>query len=177
MNPGPSSDEFAGSPRERVRLLMSRIGEQAVATWCAELLSGAVEPADPHRPPIAWLGGRHAVVRLRNAGFAGTSQAYWPRVWAARGLLYAWDPAAELAVVGGLRDSSWRVREMSAKVARRRVIARAESGLATLLDHPVARVRAAAEAALEEIARVTESRRSSSGNDSSPAPHCDRNAQ
>jgi hypothetical protein len=69
-------------------------------------------------------------------------------VWAARGLLYAWAPVAESAVLAGLHDPAWRVREMGAKVVRRRGIAAAEPVLDRLLDDRVARVRSAAEAAL-----------------------------
>ena len=149
----PSSDEIARSPRERVFLLVERIGERAVATWCAELLSGVVELDDPRRPPITWLGGRHAAAQMGRGGFVARTQDYWPRVWAARGLLYAWDPGASGAVVAALRDRAWRVREMAAKVVRHRGIVRAEPILSALLDDPVERVRVAAEAALAELAR------------------------
>ncbi|TME05954.1 MAG: hypothetical protein E6I61_12715 [Chloroflexi bacterium] len=152
-DPEPSSDEIARSPRERVLLLAERIGERAVAHWCAELLSDAVEPDDPRRPPMTWLGGRHAAVQLGRRGFGARTQDYWPRVWAARGLLYAWDPGASGAILVALRDRAWRVREMAAKVVRHRGIVRAEPILSALLDDPVERVRVAAEAALAELAR------------------------
>ncbi|HEY0830890.1 MAG TPA: HEAT repeat domain-containing protein [Candidatus Dormibacteraeota bacterium] len=159
---GPSSDEIGKSPRQRVLLLAMRIGEHAVADWCAELLNGMVRYDDPGRPSIQWLGGRHAAVE-----YGGDDEArrkdYWPRVWAAPGLLYAWDAAAGPAIVASLHDKAWRVREMSAKVVRLRAIAQAEPILSRLLDDPVARVRAAAEAALAELAsldRSTESGRS-----------------
>jgi HEAT repeat protein len=128
-----------------VQLLARRSGNEAVAAWCAELLRGTVAHNDPRRPSITWLGGRH--------GAAEPYQDYWPRVWAARGLLYVWRPTAELAVLAGLRDPAWRVREMCAKVARRHALHRAEPVLTHLLDDRVLRVRAAAEAALTESAR------------------------
>jgi len=150
----PTSVELARSPRERVHLLVARIGEEAVAGWCAALLNGTDSYADPRRPAITWLGGRHAAGLLRRGRFEERGQDYWPRVWAARGLLYAWHPGAEGGVLAGLRDrSAWRVREMSAKVARQRGIVTAEPVLSRLLDDPYARVRAAAEAALTESAR------------------------
>ncbi len=131
------------SPRARTLLLARRIGSDAVADWCAELLTGAVAHKDATRPSINWLGGRHAA--------ADPGQDYWFRVWAARGLLYVWAPTAETAVLAGLHDPAWRVREMCAKVVRRRALRRAEPVLAHLLDDRVARVRAAAESALTEI--------------------------
>ena len=124
------------------------MGESAVARWCAELLTGATAYDNPSRPPITWLGGRHAAGELRRGDVDLRRQDHWPRVWAARGLLYAWDPAAEGAVLAGLHDPAWRVREMCAKLVRRRGIAAAEPVLDRLLDDRVARVRAAAEAAL-----------------------------
>ena len=52
---------------------------------------------------------------------------YWPRVWAARSLLHQWTPEPEPAIVTGLADDHWRVREMCAKVA-------AAHGLASTAD-------------------------------------------
>jgi HEAT repeat protein len=78
-------------------------------------------------------------------------QEYWFRVWAARGLLYVSIPTAEPAVLAGLHDPAWRVREICAKVARRRALGRAEPILTHLLDDRVLRVRAAAEAALAAL--------------------------
>jgi hypothetical protein len=63
-------------------------------------------------------------------------------------LLYVWRPNAEAAILSGLHDPAWRVREMCAKVVRHRAIESAESALARLVDDPVSRVRAAADAAL-----------------------------
>jgi hypothetical protein len=69
---------------------------------------------------------------------------YWPRVWGARGLLYVWHADAQGAVVQGLADPAWRVREMCAKVVSRRDIADAPSLLSALASDPVSRVRVAA---------------------------------
>jgi len=68
-----------------VLLLAGLIGDQAVAEWCAGLLTADIAFDDPHHPRIAWLGGRHAVARLDGKGFEAGNQDYWPRVWAARG--------------------------------------------------------------------------------------------
>jgi len=72
-------------------------------------------------------------------------------VWAGRGLLYVWSASATSAVLSGLHDGAWRVREMSAKVARRREVAVAEPILVALLDDPMQRVRAASDAALSAL--------------------------
>ena len=138
----PSPSELARSPRERVLLLSSKVGAGAVALWCAELLAGGSCDA----ASLRWIGGRHAVAAQDHL------EDHWPRVWAARALLYAWAPGAEPAVLAGLHDPAWRVREMCAKVARLRGLQRAEPILAHLLDDRVLRVRAAAEAALTEAA-------------------------
>jgi len=152
----PSSSEIVLAPQARVLLLARRIGEDAVAGWCAELLSGSVPHDQPHQPSIKWLGGRHAAVELKVGRVDERGQDYWPRVWAARGLLYVWRTTAEPAVLAGLRDPAWRVREMCAKVVRRHGLHRAEPVLTHLLDDRVGRVRAAAEAALTESARSPE---------------------
>lgn len=144
----PGTDVLARSPRERIERLVEHIGEPAVASWCAQVLTGAAAYDSPSRPSITWLGGRHASGELRRGDVDRRRQDHWPRVWAARGLLYAWDPAAAEAVLAGLHDPAWRVREMCAKVVRRRGIAAAEPILDRLLDDRVARVRMAAEAAL-----------------------------
>jgi hypothetical protein len=154
---GPNERELARSPGERVRTLAARIGDQALAEWCARLINGAAYD-DPARPSLAWLGGGHAAQLMRRRGFEVRGQDYWPRVWGARALLYVWSSAAEAAVLHGLHDPAWRVREMCAKIVRRRGITEAQPILDRLLDDPVARVRIAAEAALTESARSQESR-------------------
>ena len=144
----PNSTEIDLSPRRRVILLAARIGEPAVVDWCRDLLNGAVPHNDRRRPSITWLGGRHAAGELRRGGVEDRGQDHWPRVWAARGLLYVWRPDAAASVLAGLHDPAWRVREMCAKAVRRHGIRAAEPILARLLDDPVPRVRVAAEAAL-----------------------------
>ena len=98
---------------------------------------------------MTWLGGAHAAAL--DARPESRELVYFPRVWAARGLLYAWDPAAEAAVIGGLRDPAWRVREMCAKVVRVRRIREARTSLERLESDPVARVREAATKALDAL--------------------------
>ena len=133
---------FRMTPRARILELARSIGEADVAKWCAGLLDASIEFDDPRYPSLTWLGGRHAesLLLIRELG----ANDYWPRVWGARGLMYVWHPDAQGAVVQGLADPAWRVREMSAKVVKRRDIADADALLAALASDPVPRVRAAA---------------------------------
>lgn len=112
---------------------------------CASLLAGRV--GDPTL--LRALAGPAATGVLR--GQAGGVEGYWPRVWGARGLLYAWDPSAARAVVRAAADNSWRVREMVAKVAARRHLGNAAPAMAALCGDPVPRVRRAAERALRVL--------------------------
>ena len=109
---------------------------------CIALLDG--RPADDTL--ILALGGPAAEAVL--AGREGGREGYWPRVWAARGLLYAWDDRAGDAIVRATTDESWRVREMALKVIARNRYGDAIDAIAELQDDPVARVRQAARRAL-----------------------------
>jgi HEAT repeat protein len=135
------------SPKERVREACARYGEAAIALWCADLLAGRAGFDEPAYPSIVWLGGpsAEAIVAKR------LKPEYWPRVWGARGLLYAWTPAAAPAVVAALGDQSWRVREMSLKVVRLRELGEAAEIAADLTGDEVERVRKAAVRALARI--------------------------
>src|SRR6478609_9024076 len=70
---------------------------------------------------------------------------YWLRVWAARGLLYAWDDSARPAVLDALHDDAWRVREMALKVVARQCMQAASERVDELRNDPSARVREAAD--------------------------------
>jgi HEAT repeat protein len=145
------------------------IGETELASWCAGLLSGTVRYDDPAYPVLTWLGGAHAASLSKRQAFGSRNQEYWPRVWGARGLLHVWAPDARRAVIAGLSDPAWRVREMSAKIVRAQELADAETELAALVADPVPRVRAAA---LLSMGRVGESEHAEmvarSRSDSSP---------
>jgi hypothetical protein len=92
------------------------------------------------------LGGPPAEYVL--GGQAGGREGYWPRVWAARGLLHAWDDRASAAIIQATNDPAWRVREMAAKVIARHRIDDAFTAVALLRNDQVPRVRAAAERAV-----------------------------
>lgn len=89
------------------------------------------------------------------AGGAGGRNGYWPRSWAARGLLYVWDDSATPAIVRATVDEAWRVREMAAKVIARHRVGDALPAVAALRDDPTPRVRAAAQRA---VVRTTAAR-------------------
>jgi hypothetical protein len=134
--------EWGLTPRQSIEFECQRRGEKPVVDRCIAILSGRrVDEAT-----LLVLAGPHAVTVIRG-GESGV-EGYWPRVWAMRGLLYAWDPTASGVVIAGRNDSHWRVREMSAKVVARRHLDDAHDAMTALLDDDVARVRAAAERAL-----------------------------
>ncbi len=92
------------------------------------------------------LGGPHAL-DVTDEPVNG----YWLRVWATRGLLWAWDDRATPAVCAALHDEAWRVREMAAKVVARHRVADALPVVAALHRDPVLRVRVAAQRALTAV--------------------------
>jgi len=137
------------TPRQGVEAESQRRGKPAVVSGCIDLLEGReVDDA-----LILALGGEPAQYVL--TGHEGGKGGYWPRVWAARGLLHAWDSRATAAIIRATADDSWRVREMAAKVIARHRIGDAFSAMSRLRDDDVPRVRSAAERA---VAALTASR-------------------
>jgi hypothetical protein len=161
MNPGAPA-----TPQQRIAAECARRGDAALIAGCVALLGGRADDVDDSL--ISVLGGEAAPHVL--AGGEGGRAGYWPRVWAARGLLHAWDEhaaalpadqaaalpagraaeadAAADAIIGATRDPAWRVREMAAKVVARHRVGGALEPVAALRDDPVPRVRAAAERAV-----------------------------
>jgi hypothetical protein len=137
---GPAGFARGSTPRLRLAAGCARYGREALAAACAALLAG--RPDDVSDDVIMILGGEHGQHVLD--GGAGGRAGYWPRVWAARGLLHQWDPAATAAVIGAARDEAWRVREMAAKVVARHKVGDAFDAVEALRADEVARVRAAA---------------------------------
>lgn len=141
---GRMPSHWGRTPRESIEAECSRRGKDAVVAGCIELLAGREADADL----VLGLGGP-AARRVVTGDDPGPS--YWLRVWAARGLLWAWDDVAFDAIVAALDDEAWRVREMALKVVARH---RLEDALPDVVDRqedPVARVRAAASRALVRI--------------------------
>ena len=111
---------------------------------CVAVLRGGVDPEF-----IGVLAGSAADRFFDGAEHADT---YWFRVWALRGLLWVWGSAAASAVRDALRDESWRVREMAAKVVAKHQVRAAAGAVTRLREDPVPRVRAAAERAFTSLA-------------------------
>lgn len=101
------------TPKQSVRAAVERTGLAEVVAGCRALL-GRSEHDGVDAAFLLVLGGPPA--RSVLAGRDGGVEGYWPRVWAARGLLHAWDDSALPEIVAATFDGSWRVREMAAKV-------------------------------------------------------------
>ncbi len=134
-------------PRLRIAAECARHGQEQLTAACVALLQG--RPDQVSDAMIIALGGdgaRHVL-----DGGEGGRDGYWPRVWAARGLLHAWDPAVAAVIADATRDEAWRVREMAAKVIARHRVGDALDAVAALRADPVQRVRAAAARAVTRL--------------------------
>ena len=118
-------------------------GKAAVVAGCIDLLQGRQGTDDAL---LIALAGPAAQAVLD--GSAGGKEGYWPRVWAARGLLHAWDDRATAVIVQATADDAWRVRGMAAKVIARHRVGDALPAVSRLRTDPVQRVRATAERAV-----------------------------
>jgi HEAT repeat protein len=128
------------SPRASVTAECSVRGRPAVVRGCLDLLTGR----DLDASLVRILAGPAADWVLD----AGPDQAYWLRVWAARGLLWVWEDEAADAIGAALEDEAWRVREMAAKVVARHRVDEALEAVRRCQADPVPRVRAAADRAV-----------------------------
>jgi hypothetical protein len=108
------------TPRQSVAAECERRGKGAVVAGCIDLLQGCQGTDDAL---LIALAGPAAEAVLD--GSAGGKEGYWPRVWAARGLLHAWDDRATAVIIQATADDAWRVREMAAKVIARHRVSRA----------------------------------------------------
>jgi hypothetical protein len=146
------------TPGQRIAAECANGGRAALIAGCVALLDGRSDDVDDRL--ITVLGG-DATGHVLDGGEGGRS-GYWPRVWAARGLLHAWDDrtvradtptdahadAVTAALIGATGDHHWRVREMAARVVATHRAGGALDAVAALRDDPVPRVRAAAERAV-----------------------------
>jgi len=134
------------TPRERIRAECARRGKDAVVSDCIALLRGSTD-----------LGLLESLVGRGAAKFRDGREhddIYWFRVWALRGLLWAWDDRATREVREATGDEAWRVREMAGKVVARNLVVDATAEMARLREDPVPRVRRAAERALIRLAEA-----------------------
>lgn len=156
----------SSTPDQRITAECASRGSAALIAGCVALLDGRPDDVDDRL--ITVLGGDAAGYVLD--GGAGGRSGYWPRVWAARGLLHAWrdrasddardrdsdrhrhrasdDDAATDALIRAMGDPAWRVREMAAKVVAAHRVGPALEAVAALREDAVPRVRTAAERAV-----------------------------
>ena len=133
------------TPLQRITAESKRRGRVEFVAGCITILNGSNIDGDL----VMVLGGEHA--RYVLAGAEGGVDGYWPRVWAARGLLYCYEPVAAEAISSALRDKSWRVREMSLKVIARHAVDELMEDVLPLRNDPIERVRVAAERVLRKL--------------------------
>jgi hypothetical protein len=133
------------TPKQSIEFERDRRGLHAVVEDCVAILSGRHVNDDFLRV----IGGPSAenVLQGRDGGVDG----YWPRVWAARGLLHLWDDVATDAIIDATAHEAWRVREMAAKVIARHRVGPAIDAVVILLDDENARVRTAASRAFRIV--------------------------
>jgi hypothetical protein len=145
------SSSWGMTPRESVEQECARRGKGQVVAGCVELLGGG----DADAELILALGGPPArwVVTGEPSG-----PPYWLRVWALRGLLWAWEDVALPSVQASFDDEAWRVREMALKVVARHRLGDALSSVVALRDDPSARVRGAAARAERRLSERARSR-------------------
>jgi HEAT repeat protein len=129
------------SIEQRIDAAVARYGADEVVSRSIALLGGANAGEDF----LLYVGGRHAVGIVD-----GAPPLYWPELWGARALLFAWGGQASTAVEAGLTNQAWRVREMCARVAQQRRLPVAAL-LVDLTRDEVSRVRAAAARALSIV--------------------------
>lgn len=137
-----------GPPRISIETECARRGRSAVVAGCLRLIAGD----DTDQSLIVALGGPHA--RRVLDGGPRDDQRYWLRVWATRGLLWAWEDSGQAGVRAALADPAWRVREMAAKVVARHLLDDLLEAVAALRDDPVPRVRAGAVRAVAALTRA-----------------------
>jgi len=142
----PKNQPNDDSPAERIAKVVAELGEDEVVARATALIAGL----NAGEEFLLAVGGRHAQGILD-----GAPPLYWPEVWGARTFLYVWNDSAIPAVLAGLGNQAWRVREMSAKVVARRELAY-PAEVAALVTDEVARVRAQAARALGEIGTADE---------------------
>ena len=137
--------EWGLTPKQSIAFECARRGRDDVIRDCVALLQGQNVDNDFLRG----IAGPAAETVLE--GRAGGLDGYWPRVWAARGLLHEWDDVATDAIIESTTNESWRVREMTLKVIARHHVRPAIDAVVTRLDDHNARVRAAASRAFRVI--------------------------
>lgn len=127
----------------RIALAVERYGEAVFVERAVGLLEGRNEGEEV----LLYVGGRHAQGILD-----GAPALYWPEVWGARTLLHVWDDSAASAVLRGVNNRAWRVREMCLRVCAERGLG--DDALLPSLTDENPRVRAAAARAVALVGSV-----------------------
>jgi hypothetical protein len=134
------------TPRQSIQFECERRSATEFVRDCVAILND--EAVDDHFLRVIGGPSAESVLDGRDGGLDG----YWPRVWAARGLLHEWNDTATSAIIDAATHESWRVREMSAKVIARHRVRTAIDAVVSLLDDDNARVRTAAARAFHVVA-------------------------
>src|ERR1700678_312171 len=95
--------QWGMTPRQSILAECARRGRDALVAGCVALLEGRPGVDDGL---VVALGGPPAEYVL--GGGEGGKEGYWPRVWAARGLLHAWQDQATGAIITATSDEAWR---------------------------------------------------------------------
>ncbi|HVQ87578.1 MAG TPA: HEAT repeat domain-containing protein [Actinomycetes bacterium] len=136
------------TPRQRIEHECQLRGKREFVAGCIELLSDAVVDD----ALVKALGGAGTDWVLE--GPSPEVNEYWLRVWAARGLFWAWDDIATDSVLTALSDEAWRVREMACRVVAKHQVGEALPVVAELRTDPVRRVQIAASRAVVKLTQV-----------------------
>lgn len=144
-----ASTDLDAPTESRIAGAVGRWGSREVVDRSVALIGGLSAGDDF----LLAVGGRHAEGVL-----AGAPVLYWPELWGTRALLYVWDDTATEAVLSGLQNRAWRIREMACRVVALRGLD-AALHLAELLTDEVPRVRAAAARALGAVGDATDAER------------------
>lgn len=132
------------TPRQSVEAECRRTSRSDVVERCLAVLRGEVDESFLF---VAAGPGARTVVDGAEGGLAG----YWPRTWALRALLYAWEDRARPAVLAATTDEHWRVREMALKVIARHRLDAGLDAATRLTADPTPRVRDAARRARHRL--------------------------
>jgi hypothetical protein len=141
----PVRRRWEQTPRQSIQAECSRRGADAVVSGCIDVLNGS--SVDEHLLGVLAGPAARSVIDGADGGLTG----YWPRVWALRGLLYAWSDGATPALMGAFDDQSWRVREMAARVVAKQVVGEAFDHVVRLQHDETPRVSAAASRAVAAL--------------------------
>ena len=145
-----SFDQMSWTPELGAFALVARLGENGALGELEALLDGSVSGSDlvsgPTSDTLRDIGDGHAERLMDDQ--SGCRMAYWPRVWAARGMAYLGDLRAVPTLVDGIADEHWRVRMTCIQTLGRLRAKGVTEHLIEGLDDSHERVRLAAATAL-----------------------------